>query len=105
MAILQQQVRTLQAQFATLQAAVQVTPTGVTLQGPTVTIAGGVVTIQAQNNVALRAGGPLDLKGSMIRLNGGTKPLATLGSQVKVETSTGPALGQIVTGSQTILGN
>ena len=105
------------------------TPTGVTLQGPTVTIAGGVLNIQAQNNVALRAGlnvavqagsklalqsgagtalqagGPLDLKGSMIRLNGGTKPLATLGSQVKVDTSTGPALGQIVTGSPTILGN
>ena len=106
-------------------------PTGalLTLQGPTVTIAGGVVNIQAQNNVALRAGSnvavqaagnlalqsgagtalqagaPLDLKGPMIRLNGGTKPLATLGSQVTVEGFGGTAHGQIITGSPTILGN
>ncbi|MDP1947327.1 MAG: hypothetical protein Q8L77_07485 [Nitrospirota bacterium] len=141
--LLQQQVSMLQTQLAMLQAAVQVTPSGVKLQGPTVTILGGVVTIEAQNNVALRAGSnvdvrtgvnlsvstggntsvqtganlslrsgagtlvqasaPLDLKGSMISLNGGTKPLATVGSHVQV--TPGSSSGQIVTGSPTILGN
>lgn len=44
----------------------------------------------------------LDLKGTAIRLNGGTKPLATVGSQVQVP---GQPIGQVMTGSGTILGN
>jgi hypothetical protein len=67
--------------------------------------------IQTASNLALRssagttlqASGPLDLKGSTILLNGGTKPLATVGSQVQVVP--GSSTGQIVTGSPTVLGN
>jgi len=117
-ALLQQQVQSLQAQLAALQAAVQVTPNGMTLQGPTVTIAGGNIQIQAQQNTAitaastltlqsggataLQASGSLNLKGSTIVLNGGTKPLATVGSQVQVP---GQPIGQIMTGSGTLMGN
>ena len=68
-------------------------------------------TIQTGSNLAILSGagatlsasGRLDLKGSQIVLNGGTKPLATVGSHVQV--TPGSSSGQIITGSPTILGN
>jgi hypothetical protein len=44
----------------------------------------------------------LDLKGGVIRHNGGGKPLATVGSQVQVP---GQPIGQVTTGNNAILGN
>ncbi|MDE3039974.1 MAG: hypothetical protein KGJ82_05295 [Nitrospirota bacterium] len=71
---------------------------------------GGNTSVQTGSNLTLRSGagallqasGPLDLKGSTILLNGGTKPLATVGSQVQVP---GQPIGQVITGSPTVLGN
>ena len=75
--------------------------------------AGNNASLDASSNLTIKSGAgtvvqamaPLDLYGSLIRLNGGTntatKPLALLGSQVQVSGST----GQVVNGSATILGN
>jgi hypothetical protein len=135
-AVLQQQVQALQAQLAALQAVVRVTPSGIANQWPTVTIeageldvraantmtlmAGSSVSVRASGNLALsssgtavlQAGATLDLQGSLIRLNGGGKPLATVGSLVQPlpgsPTGSGGAVSanaQVVTGSPTILGN
>ena len=126
--LLQQQVQALTTQIAALQSVLKVTPAGVTLQAPTVTILSGQdITVQSQRHVSFRVGqnlsmdtgsnltmktsaattiqsaGTMDLKGSVTRLNGGTKPLATLGSQV--QTIPGQPIGQVITGSPTILGN
>lgn len=139
---LQQQVDVLTAQLGALQSVLKVTPTGATLQAPTVTMiaseglalqSGKGVTVTAGTSLDVRAAmatsirsgmstllegaGSLDLKGGVLRLNGGTKPIATIGSQVQLRggqvigTVQGgsvigtPAGGEIVTGSTTILGN
>jgi hypothetical protein len=47
----------------------------------------------------LQTAATLDLKGSVIKLNGGTKPLATLGSQVQVTVNGGVAAGSSANGS------
>lgn len=119
---LQQQVQVLQTQVAALQSVLKVTSTSTTLQGPTLFLmstsgttiqsgaginisSGGNLAIQSQANASLRAGaaaafetsGQLDLKGAVVKLNGGGKPVATVGSAV--------ANGKILTGSATILGN
>lgn len=81
--------------------------TGVNLSVST----GGNTSVQTGANLSLRSGAGtlvqasalLDLKGAMISLNGGTKPLATVGSHVQVPP--GSSSGQIITGSPTILGN
>lgn len=126
-AALQQQVKALQTQVAALTAVLKVSAAGATLQAPSITIvsADGVA-IQAQRNISLSAGqnlamqaaanaaikgsattaiegsGLLDLKGATIKLNGGTKPLATVGSQVQIPKQ---AIGQVITGSANVLGN
>lgn len=72
--------------------------------------AGSNTSVQAGGNLILRSGagtvlhasGPLDLKGSTILWNGGTKTLATVGSLVQVPGLPG---GQIMTGSSTVPGN
>lgn len=127
LAALQQQVNSLQAQVAALMSVLKVNANGATLQAPSILIIGNDgVTIQSQKNIALGAGqhlaaqasgnaalqagasasvqsaSTLDLKGSVIKLNGGTKPLATVGSQVQVPKQ---AIGQVTTGSANVLGN
>jgi hypothetical protein len=122
-AALQQQVAALQSQVNALMAAVRVSETGVVLQGRSVTIAGQSVDIRSDLNLGLRAdaltgdfmqtatlrtagaltvasSGTLDLRASTIRLNNGSKPIATAGSLVQMQ-STGT--GQIVNGSATVL--
>ena len=124
---LQQQVQTLTAQVAALQSVLKVTPTGATLQAPTLSLQSlNGTTIQSNKGVAIQAGtsidmrsstntsiraastalieasGTLELKGAVTKLNGGSKPLATVGSQVQVP---GQPIGQIVTGTPTLLGN
>jgi hypothetical protein len=105
----------------------KVTPTGAVLQAPNLSIFGlEAININSKKLVAIEAGtsfdaksagsaaikaastmwiegtNVLDLKGGLIKHNGGTKPLATVGSQVQVP---GQPIGQILTGSQTVLGN
>lgn len=79
--------------------------------------AGTATTIKSGSSAVLEGAGSLDLKGAVVRFNGGGRPLATIGSQVQlrpgqvlgtvqngavVGTS---AVGDIVNGSNTILGN
>ena len=126
LAALQQQVQALQAQLAALQAVVRVTSTGNAWQDPTVTIIGAEVNIQARDNVTLtaastlsvkaanltlsstggavlQASSTLDVRGAPVRLNGGSKGLATLGSQVQMLPGAANGTGQVVTGSPTVL--
>lgn len=121
LAALQQQAQALQAQMAALQSVLKIASDGaVTILSPTsISVqAGKDISIGAGTNVAIGAGQKvsvqgngavfvegkalLDLKGPVIKLNGGTKPVATVGSQVQVP---GQPIGQVVTGSGTILGN
>jgi hypothetical protein len=122
LAALQQQVQALQTQVTALQSVLNVTQAGVTLQAPTVSILSlEGTTIQSNKSVAVKAGtgidvrsqastsvkagsslsveaaGNLDLKGATTKINGGGKPLATVGSAV--------GNGTVLTGSATILGN
>lgn len=124
---LQQQVQSLQAQVAALQSVFKVTAGGATIQAPTISIlsaegtiiqsgkglalkAGMNIAVQAQNSVSINAagatkvetGGTMDLKGALLKFNGGTKPIATVGSLVQVP---GQPTGQVVTGNSTVLGN
>jgi hypothetical protein len=124
---LQQQVQSLSAQVAALQSVLIVSQAGAILRAPTLTLQSlNATTIQSNQGIAITAGqniamqsdagttinargsalvessGTLDLKGRFIKLNGGTRPLATVGSQVQVP---GQPIGQVLTGSQTILGN
>lgn len=108
---LQQQVQALQAQIAALQAVFKIAPNGaVTILSPTsVSVqAGTTVSIGAGQNISIQSPGTalvegkggLDLKGMIVKLNGGTKPLATVGSQVQVPSQ---PIGQVTTGNQTVL--
>jgi hypothetical protein len=63
---------------------------------------GSDLSLRSDAGTVLQAAGSLNLKGSMILLNGGTKPLATVGSQVQIP---GQPNRQVVTGSPTVLGN
>ena len=122
----EQQVQALQAQLAALQAVVRVTSTGNAGQDPTVTIIGAEVNIQARDNLmltaastmsvktanlalsstggaVLQAGATLGLKGSLMTLNGGGKPLATVGSLVQTLPGSANGSGSVITGSQTVL--
>lgn len=126
---LQQQVQALTAQVAALQSVLKVTPTGATLQAPTISLlsidgtqirsgkgiaidagtdinmrSSSSTSIRAASTASIEASATLDLKGAVTKLNGGTKPLATVGSLVQVPGSTSVP-GQIITGSQTVLGN
>lgn len=119
--ILQQHVQALQAQMAALQSVLKIATDGsVTILSPmSISVqAGRDVSVGAGRNVSIGAGqnssihsagtalvegkSGLDLKGQVVKLNGGTKPIATVGSQVQVP---GQPIGQISTGSGTILGN
>ena len=52
--------------------------------------------MKSNSTIAVESAGTLALKGSQTKLNGGMKPLATVGSAV--------GNGQILTGSPTVLG-
>jgi hypothetical protein len=114
-AVLQRQVAVLQSQVNALLSVVRMTDTGVAGQGLAVVIAGHSIEIRSDMNTALRSGtsltftssagmmltssAPLDLRGPMIRLNNGSKPIATAGSTVQVQPT---GTGQVVTGSTTV---
>jgi len=119
LAALQQQVQALHGQMAALQSVLKIASNGaVTIQSPTsVSVQAGTdLSIGAGKNISIGAGqhvslqsngtalvegkGGLDLKGTPIKLNGGSKPVATVGSQVQVP---GEPIGQVITGNPTIL--
>jgi opacity protein-like surface antigen len=64
---------------------------------------GSNLALGSGSGTTMRASSVLDLYGSTIRLNGGTKPLAIVGSQVQSNVNGQQAQGQVVTGSQTVL--
>ena len=127
MAFLEQQVQALTGQVAALQSVLKVTPTGAVLQAPNLSIFGlETININSKRLVAIEAGTSfdvksagsaaikatstawmegtqtLDLKGGLIRHNGGGKPLVTVGSQVQIP---GQPLGYVTTGNPSIQGN
>lgn len=127
MAIMQQRIKILETQIAALQSVLIITQTGATLQAPTLLLqslngttirsgkaivvdAGDLLSMRSGTDTLIRAGstalvegaGTLDLKGAPIRLNSGTRPLATVGSQVQLS---GQPTGQVISGSPTIFGN
>jgi hypothetical protein len=132
---LQQQLQSLQAQLAALQAVVQIAPASAAGQEPTVTIVAGnlglrasreltlnsgsntliranaALNLRSDGSTAVRAAGSLNLDGASVRLNGGTKGLATVGSIVQSSAPFGttgnmvPVSGQIMNGSQNVYAN
>lgn len=122
-ATLQQQIQSLQFQLSMIQSVVKISPNGTVIQAPALSLlsangtliqsdkgvtvaagqglsmqAGGSAAVKAGSSIAVEAQQILDLKGGLqMRLNGGTKPIATVGSAV--------GNGKVLTGSQTILGN
>lgn len=90
----------------------EIGPGGLTLEGTSVSLKGsGNTTVEAQGALSLKAGGSatletpgtLNLKGTQVRLNGGSNPIATQGSQIAGAGPGGAVAGQVVTGSSTVL--
>jgi hypothetical protein len=99
---LNQRIGALETRLKALEAVVQ-------LSGPNVKLVSAAgVTIQAGTNVAIQGGagvniqgaGGVDIRGALVRLNNGGRPFARVGDSVVV----GERLGQITTGSPTVLG-
>jgi hypothetical protein len=60
---------------------------------------------RSSGGATLQSSGELDLAGATLRLNGGTKPLARVGSEVQGVASGTAVAGQIVGGSPSVLSN
>lgn len=108
LAAMQQQITLLQSQIAALQSVMKIGPTGAVsiVSNDSISMQSAKsVSIHAGQNVAIQSGGTsavegkggLDLKGQIIKMNGGNKPIAMVGSAV--------GNGAILTGSGAILGN
>jgi hypothetical protein len=99
---LNQRILALEARLKALEGVVQVSGPNLKL----VSAAG--VTIQAGTNVAIQGGAGVsiqgasgvDVRGALIQLNNGSRPFARVGDSVVI----GGRLGQITTGSPTVLG-
>ena len=99
---LNQRIVALEARLKALEAVVQVSGANVKL----VSAAG--MSIQAGTNVAIQGGAAVtiqgasgvDIRGALVRLNNGGRPFARVGDSVMF----GERLGQITTGSPTVLG-
>jgi hypothetical protein len=71
------------------------------------------VDIRTAQNTTIRSGiasafwsnAGTSIKGLTIQLNGGNTPLAMVGSQLQVTVNGVTGIGQIITGSPTVLGN
>lgn len=70
-----------------------------------VQVSGGNVKIASAGGLSLQGGATVDIRGAVIKLNGGGRPLARLGDRVTMPATTpgAPALGQISEGSPTVL--
>jgi hypothetical protein len=65
--------------------------------------AGSAMKLMAAGNGVVRSAGPLNMDGSVVTLNGGTKPVASMGGKVTSRTGTAGVVGQIADGSSTVL--
>lgn len=83
--MLREKVRALEARLKVPEGAVQAS--------------GGSVKLVSSGGLVIQAGGGVDIKGSLVRLNGGTKPVARAGDAATVQ---GPT-GAVVAGSATVL--
>jgi hypothetical protein len=91
---LQMQIQTLQKQIKELQELTKY----IKVSGNQLTIKSTTgITIDA-TNIDLKAAGVINIKGSIVKLNGGGKPVATIGSM----TSGGQGPHTIVNGSPTV---
>jgi hypothetical protein len=130
-AALQQQVQLLQSQMAALLAVLRVSAPAGAGQRPSLSIEvanfdvraddsasitaaqfarlrGAVLVLLSSGTATLKSSATLDLQGAVIRMNGGGKPVAVVGSVVQMPaTGTGgvQAAGQVVTGDPTVLAN
>ena len=102
MKALNQRVVALEARLKALEAVVQVSGANVKLAsaaGMTIQ-AGANVAIQGGAAVSIQGASGVDVRGALIQLNNGGKPFARVGDSVVI----GGRLGQITTGSPTVLG-
>jgi hypothetical protein len=61
---------------------------------------GFATSISSSAGVTVQAAGPVDIRGTQVRLNGGSRPVATVGSGVQTSSA---GSGQVITGSSTVL--
>jgi hypothetical protein len=102
MKALNQRIVALEARLKALEAVVQLSGSNVKL------VSAGGFTIQAGTDMAIRGGAGVsiqgasgvDIRGALLRLNNGGRPFARVGDSVMI----GERLGQITTGSPTVLG-
>jgi hypothetical protein len=95
-----QKIAALEARLRILEGAVQVTGSNVKL------VSSAGLTIQAATNLAIQSsanvgisGAFVDIRGGTVKLGSGGRPVARVGDQV----ACGKEIGQITTGSNTIL--
>jgi len=99
---LNQRIVALETRLKALEAVVQLSGSDVKL------VSAGGVAIHAGTDIAIRGGAGVniqgasgvDLRGAIVRLNNGGRPFARVGDSVMI----GERLGQITTGSPTVLG-
>jgi hypothetical protein len=102
MKALNQRIIALEARLKDLEAVVQVSGADVKLVSAAGVIiqAGTNVAIQGGANVNIQGASGVDIRGALLRLNNGSRPFARVGDSVMF----GERLGQITTGSPTVLG-
>lgn len=87
LAALRQEFTELQGEMAALRQVIRLSPSG--------------VQIRSDHALQIQSVGPLDLKGTVIRFNGGNRPAAAVGSKISAPPLSGT--GVIVEGSPTVL--
>lgn len=60
---------------------------------------GFAISISSSAGTTVQAAGPVDVRGTQVRLNGGGRPVATVGSGVQTSSA---GSGQVITGSSTV---
>ena len=102
MKALNQRIVALEARLKALEAVVQVSGADIKLVSAAGVIiqAGTNVAIQGGANVNIQGASGVDIRGALLRLNNGGRPFARVGDSVMI----GERLGQITTGSPTVLG-
>jgi hypothetical protein len=103
------EVEALRGRIAALEARLKVLEGVVQISGPSIKLVSAAgMTIQAGTSIAIQGGAGVsiqgasgvDVRGALIQLNNGGRPFARVGDSVVV----GGRLGQITTGSPTVLG-
>ncbi len=99
----EQKVAALEQQNAQLRAFITINGNSLTIKSAqALTIQAGAELLLKSNTVAtLQSGNKTHVKGAMVQLNGGGKPVARVGDQVHVPQPPGPN-GQVIQGSPTV---